>query len=87
MKQFIEQVERLRLQSLGFRYVTDAIDTTTPQSVLVFHMFRALTKFERAVIRERTRAGLVAAKLAWRRGQSESPDFARMDFLGPRGIA
>jgi DNA invertase Pin-like site-specific DNA recombinase len=36
------------------------------QSVLVFHMFSALAEFERALIRERTRAGLAAAKRAGR---------------------
>jgi hypothetical protein len=42
--------------------------TTTAQGVLVFHMFSALAEFERALIQERTRAGLDAAKRAGRRG-------------------
>jgi DNA invertase Pin-like site-specific DNA recombinase len=46
---------------------TEAIDTTT-QGVLVFHMFSALAEFGRALIRERTRAGLAAAKRAGRTG-------------------
>ena len=36
--------------------LTESIDTTTPQGVLIFHMFSALAEFERALIRERTRA-------------------------------
>jgi DNA invertase Pin-like site-specific DNA recombinase len=62
MTQLIETVEKLRLRGIGFRSLTEAIDTTTPRGVLVFHMFSALAEFERGLIRERTRAGLVAAK-------------------------
>jgi DNA invertase Pin-like site-specific DNA recombinase len=68
MKQLIETIEGLRLRSIGFRSLTEAIDTTTAQGVLVFHMFSALAEFERALIRERTRAGLAAAKRAGRTG-------------------
>ena len=68
MKQLIETVEKLRLRGIGFRSLTEAIDTTTAQSVLVFHMFSALAEFERALIRERTRAGLKAAKRMGRTG-------------------
>ena len=68
MKQLIETVEKLRLRSIGFRSLTEAIDTTTAQGVLVFHMFSALAEFERQLIRERTRAGLAAAKRAGRTG-------------------
>ena len=68
MKQLIETIEKLRLGSIGFRSLTEAIDTTTAQGVLVFHVFSALAEFERALIRERTRAGLAAAKRAGRTG-------------------
>jgi DNA invertase Pin-like site-specific DNA recombinase len=68
MKQLIETVETLRVRGVGFRSLTEAIDTTTPQGVLVFHMFSALAEFERALIRERTRAGLKAAKRLGRTG-------------------
>jgi DNA invertase Pin-like site-specific DNA recombinase len=68
MKQLIETVEKLRLRGIGFRSLTEAIDTTTAQGVLVFHMFSALAEFERALIRERTRAGLAAAKRMGRTG-------------------
>jgi hypothetical protein len=68
MKQLIETIEKLRLRNIGFRSLTEAIDTTTAQGVLIFHMFSALAEFERALIRERTRAGLVAAKRAGRTG-------------------
>ena len=68
MKQLIETIEKLRLRGIGFRSLTEAIDTTKAQGVLVFHMFSALAEFERALIRERTRAGLAAAKRAGRTG-------------------
>ena len=68
MKQLIETIEKLRLRNIGFRSLTEAIDTTTSQGVLIFHMFSALAEFERALIRERTRAGLAAAKRAGRTG-------------------
>jgi len=68
MKQLIETIEELRLRGIGFRSLTEAIDTTTAQGVLVFHLFSALAEFERALIRERTRAGLAAAKRMGRTG-------------------
>ena len=68
MKQLIETVEQLRLRNIGFRSLTDAIDTTTAQGVLVFHTFSALAEFERALIRERTREGLAAARRVGRTG-------------------
>src|SRR6516225_10092528 len=67
MKQLIETVETLRL-GIGFRSLTEALDTTTAQGRLVFHMFGALAEFERSLIRERTQAGLAAARRAGRTG-------------------
>ena len=68
MKQLIETVETLRLRGVGFRSLTEALDTTTAQGRLVFHMFGALAEFERSLIRERTQAGLAAARRAGRTG-------------------
>lgn len=62
MKQLIETVEGLEARGIGFRSLTEAIDTTTSGGKLVFHIFGALAEFERSIIRERTRAGLDAAK-------------------------
>jgi DNA invertase Pin-like site-specific DNA recombinase len=64
MKQLIETVEALRVRGIGFRSLTEALDTTTAQGRLVFHMFGALAEFERSLIRERTQAGLAAARRA-----------------------
>ena len=68
MKQLIETIEKLRVRGIGFRSLTEALDTTTAQGRLVFHMFGALAEFERSLIRERTQAGLAAARRAGRKG-------------------
>jgi DNA invertase Pin-like site-specific DNA recombinase len=53
----IETIEKLlRLRGIGFRSLTESIDTTTAQGVLMCHMFSA-AEFERALIRKRARAG------------------------------
>ena len=53
---------------MGFRSLTEAIDTTTPGGRLVFHVFAALAEFERDLVRTRTTAGLAAARARGRRG-------------------
>ena len=68
MKQLIETVEGLEAEGIGFRSLTEAIDTTTSGGKLVFHIFGALAEFERTIIRERTRAGLGAANARGRKG-------------------
>jgi len=64
----IETVNALETRGIGFRSLTEAIDTTTPGGRLIFHIFGALGQFERDLIRERTRAGLDAAIARGRRG-------------------
>jgi DNA invertase Pin-like site-specific DNA recombinase len=64
----IETVASLAAKGVGFRSLTEAIDTTTPGGRLVFHLFGALGEFERDLIRERTRAGLAAAAARGRKG-------------------
>lgn len=64
----IETVAALERRGVGFRSLTEAIDTTTPGGRLVFHLFAALGQFERDLIRERTRAGLAAAAARGRSG-------------------
>lgn len=68
LKHLIETVEKLEAMSVGFQSVTEAIDTTTSGGKLVFHIFAALAEFERTLIRERTRAGLKAARARGRQG-------------------
>jgi DNA invertase Pin-like site-specific DNA recombinase len=64
----VETVGALAARGVGFRSLTEAIDTTTPGGRLVFHLFAALGQFERDLIRERTRAGLAAAAARGRHG-------------------
>ncbi|MBA2271815.1 MAG: recombinase family protein [Chthoniobacterales bacterium] len=58
----IETLNMLHDKQQGFRSLQEAIDTTTPTGKLFFHIFGALAEFERDVIRERTNAGLEAAR-------------------------
>lgn len=58
----IATVKQLEARGVGFKSVTEAIDTTSPGGRLVFHIFGALAEFELSMIRERTRAGLEAAR-------------------------
>lgn len=64
----IELLKGLKERSIGFMSLTEQIDTTTPGGMLIFHMMGALAEFERDLIRERTNAGLAAARARGRRG-------------------
>jgi DNA invertase Pin-like site-specific DNA recombinase len=58
----------LEEQGIGFKSLTENIDTTTSGGKLIFHIFGALAEFERNLIRERTQAGLTAARARGRKG-------------------
>ena len=62
MSHLIEKVGELVARGIGFRSLTENIDTTTPGGMLVFNIFGSLAQFERDLIRERTQAGLRAAR-------------------------
>jgi hypothetical protein len=64
----VDSVTGLAERGVGFRSLQEAIDTTTPGGKLVFHVFAALAEFERDLIRERTTAGLAAARARGRHG-------------------
>lgn len=64
----IEVVNDLQERGVGFRSLTESLDTTTPNGRLVFHLFGALGQFERELIRERTMSGLAAAAARGRKG-------------------
>lgn len=64
----IEVVQRLENAGVGLRSLSEGIDTTTANGRLVFHLFGALAQFERELIRERTYAGLAAARARGRKG-------------------
>jgi DNA invertase Pin-like site-specific DNA recombinase len=68
LKHLIETVTDLSHRGVGFKSLQENIDTTTSGGKLVFHVFGALAEFERDIIRERTLAGLAAARARGRKG-------------------
>jgi DNA invertase Pin-like site-specific DNA recombinase len=64
----IRLTQELQHRGVGFASLTERIDTRSPAGQLVFHMFGALAEFERNLIRERTMAGLKAARARGRKG-------------------
>ncbi len=68
LRHLIDTVRALDEREVAFRSLTEAIDTSTPGGRLIFHVFGALAEFERDLIRERTQAGLAAARARGRTG-------------------
>lgn len=68
LSHLIEVVAELQDRGVGFRSLREDVDTETAGGKLVFHLFGALAEFERSLIRERTRAGLEAARVRGRQG-------------------
>ena len=68
LKHLIEVITLLEERKIGFRSLQESIDTTTSGGRLIFHIFGALAEFERNLIRERTKAGLAAARARGRIG-------------------
>jgi len=68
LQHLIETIKELHNRGIGFRSLTEQIDTTTSGGKLIFHIFGALAEFERDLIRERTQAGLQAARERGKRG-------------------
>lgn len=68
VRHLTETVNTLAERGVGFRSLTEGIDTTTPAGKLIFHVFAALAEFEREIIRERTVAGLSSARARGRTG-------------------
>ena len=85
LKQLIETVEALGGRGVGLRSLTEAIDTTTSGGRLVFHIFASLAEFERGIIRERTMAGLEAARARGRRG-GRPPALTDKDLVAARAM-
>lgn len=68
LKHLIELLNALQARGVEFLSLTEKIDTATPGGKLIFHMMGALAEFERDLIRERTQAGLAAARARGRKG-------------------
>ena len=80
LKDLIARITELQNRQIGFKSLTEQIDTTTSGGKLIFHIFGSLAEFERDIIRERTQAGLLAARARGKRG-------GRRPTLKPREIA
>jgi DNA invertase Pin-like site-specific DNA recombinase len=89
LRHLIETVALLAERGIGFKSLTEQMDTTTPGGKLIFHVFGALAEFERDLIRERTQAGLAAARARGRLGgrpckltDARQLELARTLYLG-----
>jgi DNA invertase Pin-like site-specific DNA recombinase len=61
-------VKDLQHRGIGFRSITEAMDTTKPQGQFIFQMFACLAEYERSLAHERIMAGLISARLRGRKG-------------------
>lgn len=68
LKDLVGIIQDLEDRKVGFKSLTECIDTTNAGGKLIFHIFGALAEFEHSLIRERTRAGLAAARARGRHG-------------------
>lgn len=68
LKNLIELIGTLNSKGIGFKSLQENIDTMTSGGKLIFHIFSSLAEFERDIIRERTKAGLAAARARGRKG-------------------
>ncbi len=68
LRDLIELVGELEQRKVGFRSLQESMDTSSSGGKLIFHVFGALAEFERNLIRERTHAGLSAARARGRKG-------------------
>lgn len=68
LRDLINIMTEIQDKGAGLKSLNDPIDTTSPHGKLTFHLFAALAEFEKDIIRERTKAGLEAARARGRRG-------------------
>lgn len=85
LKQLVETIEDLGERQIGMKSLTEAIDATTSGGKLIFHIFAALAEFERSIIRERTRAGLDAARARGRTG-GRPPALSETDLAAAKAL-
>src|SRR4051794_40407335 len=81
LKDLITHITKLNDHKIGFKSLTEQIDTTTSGGKLIFHIFGALAEFERDIIKERTSAGLEAARMRGKLGgrpKALSPEKIRL---------
>lgn len=86
LKDLIRLVELLDVAGVGLRSLQESIDTASIGGRLVFHLFGALAEFERNLIRERTMAGLLAARARAQRGTQKTSRSAQAK-IGPTPLS
>lgn len=79
LKDLLEIVERLRREDVQLISLTEEINTKSASGELIFHIFAVLAQFERNLIRERTKAGLVAARARGRFGGGKKKTTSQQD--------
>lgn len=77
----VKTVEDLKARGIGFESLQERIETETATGRLIFHVFAALADFERSIIRERTHAGLAAARARGRMGGRKALDAEKVQAL------
>jgi DNA invertase Pin-like site-specific DNA recombinase len=82
LKHLIATISDLSDKNIGFKSLQENMDTTTSGGKLIFHIFGALAEFEREIIRERTNAGLQAARARGRLGGRP-----KLQVLDPKKVA
>jgi DNA invertase Pin-like site-specific DNA recombinase len=81
LRHLIAELAELRERGVGFRSVTESLDTTTPGGRLLLHLLGSFAEFEADLVRERTAAGLAAARARGRKGgrpRVMTPDKAKV---------
>ena len=68
LKDLLDLIQQLEEREIGLKSLNEALDTTTPGGKFIFAIFGAIAEFERSLIRERTVAGLIAARARGRKG-------------------
>jgi len=85
LKDLVAIVTDLEGKEVGFKSITESIDTTNAGGKLIFHIFGALAEFEHPLIRERTMAGLAAARARGRKG-GRKPSMSSQDIKKARAM-
>jgi DNA invertase Pin-like site-specific DNA recombinase len=83
LRSLVELMNQLADRRIGFQSLNEQVETVSPSGKLIFHLFAALAEFERDLIRERTRAGLAAARARGRVGGQPRVEA----FNSPRKLA
>jgi DNA invertase Pin-like site-specific DNA recombinase len=85
LKDLLDLIQQLEERGVGFKSLTEALDTTTSGGMLVFSIFGAVAEFERSLIRERTTAGLIAARARGRKG-GRPRSLSKKDFAAAKAL-